>query len=104
MSEEKLGNIQNLLEDIKEIFLLANHDKIEEAKKKLLTPNSIEETVYKLCDGVNTTIEIAKIIEKDNFPKIVESMASSKNPITLIKPVANPRSLSLIFSSASGTK
>lgn len=66
MSEEKLLNIQDLLEDIKMLLLLTNQDKVEEVKKKLLTSNSIEETVYKLCNGDNTSLDIAKTIKKDN--------------------------------------
>lgn len=66
MSEEKLNDIKILLEDIKGILLLTDQEKIEEAKKKLLKSGSIEETVYKLCDGVNSTTEIANTIQKDN--------------------------------------
>lgn len=66
MSDEKLNDIKNLLEDIKSIMVLTNQNQIEDAKKKLLKPGSIEETVYKLCDGVNTTAEISTSIQKDN--------------------------------------
>ncbi|MEX2193015.1 MAG: hypothetical protein WD717_06520 [Nitrosarchaeum sp.] len=66
MSEDKLSSIQELLEDIKGLLLLSNQDKIEQMKKDAIKPGSIEETVYKLCDGSHTTLEIAKIIEKDN--------------------------------------
>ena len=60
MSEEKLSNMQDLLEDIKELLLLTNQDKIKEVKKKLLAPDSIEETVYKLCDGSKHHIRYCK--------------------------------------------
>jgi hypothetical protein len=64
MSDEKLDDIKNLLEDLKSIMMLTNQEKIEDAKKKLLKSDSIEETVYKLCDGVNTTVEISTAIQK----------------------------------------
>jgi hypothetical protein len=66
MSDEKLDDIKNLLEDLKSIMMLTNQEKIEDAKKKLLKSDSIEETVYKLCDGVNTTVEISTAIQKDS--------------------------------------
>ena len=58
MSEDKLSNIQELLEDIKGLLFLSNQDKIEEAKSKLLKPGSIEESIYKLCDGENSQDQI----------------------------------------------
>jgi len=65
MSEEKLSNIQNLLDDIKALFLLVNQDKLEEMKKKVLRPESIEERVYNLCSNDITTDEIVSEIQKD---------------------------------------
>lgn len=65
MSEEKLNEIKALLEDIKGILQLTNQDKIEESKKKIMRPGSMEEIVYKLCDGVNTTVDIMASIQKD---------------------------------------
>lgn len=64
MSEEKLSSIQDLLEDINGLLLLTSHDKIKKVKK-LLTPILIKETVYKLDDRNNVTIDIAQIAEKD---------------------------------------
>lgn len=64
MSEDKLSNIQNLLEDIKGLLLIANQDKIEAIKTKLIKPNSTEESIYNLCDGTNTTKDIASKINK----------------------------------------
>ena len=64
MNEDKLSNIQDLLEDIKGLLLLSNQEKIEEVKSKLLKPGSIEESIYKLCDGINTT-DIMTSIQKD---------------------------------------
>ena len=51
MSEEKISNIQYLLED-KGLLLLTNQDKIEEA-------------IYILCNENNTTLDIAKTIGKN---------------------------------------
>lgn len=65
MSEDKLSNIQELLEDIKGLLFLSNQEKIEEAKSKLLKPGSVEESIYKLCDGTNTTLDIMTNIQKD---------------------------------------
>lgn len=63
MSEEKLSNIQDLLEDIKAILLLSNNDMIQQAKKKLLKDGSEQKKIYELCDG-KTTQEIATAINK----------------------------------------
>jgi hypothetical protein len=65
MSEEKLDEIKTLLEDIKGILQLSNQDKIEEVKKKIIRSGSMEETVYKLCDGEHTTTDIMTTIQKD---------------------------------------
>ena len=65
MSEEKLSKIQDLLEDIKGLLLLANQDKIEETKKNAIRPGSIEETIYDLCREKISSEEIATKINKD---------------------------------------
>jgi hypothetical protein len=59
-----LKNIQTLLEDQKNLFLILNQDQLDETKKKLLKPGTIESQVYDLCDGVNTTQVIASKIQK----------------------------------------
>lgn len=64
MSEETFKEIKTLLEDIKSLLLLTNQDKLEDMKKKLLKTGSIESQVYELCDGVNTTQDIANKIQK----------------------------------------
>lgn len=51
MSEEKPNEIIDLLEDIKQLLILTNQEKLDEVKKELLTPGSNGEKVYKLCDG-----------------------------------------------------
>ena len=64
MSEATLNEIKSLLEDIKALLLLVNQDTLEEMKKKLLRAGSVESQVYELCDGVNTTQDIATKIQK----------------------------------------
>ena len=64
MTEDKLDEIKILLEDIKGLLLLINQDKLDEMRKKLLKPGSVESQVYELCDGTNTTQDIANKIQK----------------------------------------
>lgn len=66
MNDEKSNDVKSLLEDIKGILLLVNQDKIDEAKKRLVRSGTIEEIIYKMCDGNNTTPDIANKIQKDN--------------------------------------
>lgn len=63
MSEDKLSNIQHLLEDIKAILLLSNNEKITQAKQQLLKDGSEQKKIYDLCDG-KTTKDIADEIKK----------------------------------------
>lgn len=85
MSNDKLANIQNLLEDIKGLLLLANQDKIEEIKKNAIRSGSIEEAVYNLCQDEITNEEIATQIKKD-MP-YVRAVVSSLRQKGLIKTV-----------------
>ncbi|MEM1577361.1 MAG: hypothetical protein QXT98_07615 [Archaeoglobaceae archaeon] len=64
MSEEMFNEVKTLLEDIKALLFLINQDKIEEAKRRLLKEGTIEKQVYDLCDGKNTTQDIANKIQK----------------------------------------
>lgn len=64
MSEAIFNEMKSLLEDIKAFLLITNQDKLEEMKKKLLKEGSMESQVYELCDGVNTTQDIADRIQK----------------------------------------
>jgi hypothetical protein len=59
-----LKKIQTLLEDQMGLLLILNQDKLQEMKKKLLKPGSIESQVYDLCDGTNSYQEIATKIQK----------------------------------------
>lgn len=63
MSEDKLSNIQDLLEDIKAILMLSNNKFIQEAKQQLLKEGSEQKKIYDLCDG-KTTQEIATTLQK----------------------------------------
>ncbi len=76
MNDDKLSNIQDLLEDIKVILLLTNKESVESAKSKLLQSGSIEEKVYQLCDGENTTQDIATKMGKDtgNIRKVLSKL------------------------------
>lgn len=65
-SERLLKTIQSTLEEIRSIFILANQDKLEEAKKRLLRKGSVKEQIYNLCDGTKTTTDIAQAIQKDS--------------------------------------
>lgn len=86
MADEKLDDIRNLLEDIKQLLIVTNHDKIEEMKKKLLKKDSLEEKIYKLCDGINTTTDIAGKIQKGNeYTGAVISTLREKGLIKTIK-------------------
>jgi hypothetical protein len=64
MTNDKLDDIRSLLEDIKGLLLVANQDKLDEMKKRLLKPGSVENQVYELCDGINTNQDIATKIQK----------------------------------------
>jgi hypothetical protein len=59
-----LKEIQKSIEDLKGLFILANQDKLEEVKSKLLKIGSVEEQVYELCDGNNTTQDIVNQTKK----------------------------------------
>lgn len=85
MSDEKLSNIQDLLEDIKGLLLLAHQDKIEEMKKNAIRSGSIEETVYNVCQDEITNEEIATQIKKDT--PYVRAVVSSLRQKGLIKTV-----------------
>lgn len=85
MSDEKLDEIKLLIEDIKGILLLANQDKLEEMKRRLLRPGSVEATVYELCDGSNTAQEIANKLQKS--PEYAGAVISNLRRKGLIRTV-----------------
>jgi len=57
--------ILKTLEEIRGIIILANQDKLEQMKRKLLPKGSVKERIYNLCDGTKTAKEIGEIIGKD---------------------------------------
>jgi len=64
--EKLLKEIKHILNEIRAVFVLANQDKLEEMKKRLVREGSVKEKIYSLCDGTRTTTEIAQAIGKDN--------------------------------------
>lgn len=86
MSDEKLSNIQDLLEDIKAILLLSNNKLIQEAKQQLLREGSEQKKIYDLCDG-KTTQDIANVMQKS--VEYVNSNLSLLRRKGLIKTVEN---------------
>ena len=74
MPDEKLDEIKTLIEDIKGLLLLMNQDKLDEVKKRLLKPGTVESQVYDLCDGT-TTQDIATKIQRT--PEYVNAVVST---------------------------
>ena len=64
MKEDTVSDIKNLVDDIKALLLLTNQDKLEEMKKHLLKPGSVEAQVYELCGERKTTQDVAAAIQK----------------------------------------
>jgi len=62
--KELLLRIHKTLEEIKSILTLANQDKLVEIKKTMLEKGSVKLLIYDLCDGANTTQDIAQKIQK----------------------------------------
>ena len=60
MSEENQNEIRDVLEDIKQLLILTNKEKLDEVKKELLESGSNGEKVYKLCDGKHDNAAISK--------------------------------------------
>jgi hypothetical protein len=85
MTETTMNEIRSLLEDIKGMLLLVNQDKLEEIEKRLLRVGSIERQVYELCDGTNTTQDIATKIQKS--PEYAGAVISKLRHKGLVKTV-----------------
>ncbi len=62
--KDMLRKIHGTLTDVRAILVLANEDKLAQAKKRLLPENSVKLQVYNLCDGTKTTQEIASTMQK----------------------------------------
>lgn len=84
MSDEKLSDIKDLLEDIRAILLLSNNKSIQESKQNLLKEGSEQKRIYDLCDG-KTTKEIADEIKKS--VEYVDSNISQLKRKGLIKTI-----------------
>jgi len=64
MEDQTLNEMKDLLEDIKGLMLLVNHETLEKNIKQIIKPGSVEEQVYKLCDGERTSKDISTKIQK----------------------------------------
>lgn len=84
-TKELLEKLQQTMEDIKAILLLANQDQLEAAKKNLLKSGSLEQQVYDLCDGENTNQTIANELNKPE--KNIRAAISNLRQKGLIKNV-----------------
>jgi len=86
MSEDTSKEIKTLLEDIKALLVLTNQDKLEDMKRKLLKSCSIESQVYDLCDGANTSQDIANKIQKSlEYTRAVISTLRRKGLVRTIE-------------------
>jgi DNA-binding transcriptional ArsR family regulator len=76
MTDGQLNEIKSLLEDIKALLVVINLDKLDDLKKKLIKPESVESQVYELCDGTNTTQDMAAKIKKsqENVGAVISSL------------------------------
>ncbi len=64
-TDELLKEVLHSLEEIHSVLILANQEKLEKAKKRLLKEGSMKQRIYDLCDGTRTTKVIADAIRKD---------------------------------------
>jgi len=62
---EILLEIRDALDAIKAILTIANQEKLEEAKKRLLREGTVKRQVYDLCDGTRPTQDIANALGKE---------------------------------------
>ena len=83
MEDQTLKELKDLLEDIKEIMLVVNRETIEKNINQIIKSGSVEEKVYKLCDGKRTTEDIATKIQKSE--KNVSGVLSTLRKKGLIK-------------------
>lgn len=61
---ELLKGILRSVEEIKSLFVLANQEKLADAKKTLLKEGTIKLQIYNLCDGTKTSQDLAQTIQK----------------------------------------
>ena len=86
MVDDTLSDIKSILEDIKALTLLANQDKLDEVKQKLVKNGSVEEKVYNLCDGTNATTDIAeKTVKTNDYVNAVVSTLRQKGLVKTVR-------------------
>jgi hypothetical protein len=59
-----LTEIQNSIEELKSLFILANYDQLATVKRTLLKEGTVKTQIYNLCDEPKTTQEISQAIQK----------------------------------------
>ena len=76
MQDNTLDDIRYLLEDIRNLLLAINRDKLDNLKKGLLKPGSVESQVYEFCDGTNTAQDIATKVQKspENISAVISNL------------------------------
>ena len=66
MSEKYLEKISTDLEELKSIIILLNQEALQIKKQELLREGSVKKQIYELCDGSNTTSQMASKLSKSN--------------------------------------
>ncbi len=85
LSEKNLVEIKDLLEDIKGLLILSNQEKLVDTKTKLLKSGSVEETIYKLCNGMTISDIAAKIKKTEPHVRAALSTLRQKGLIKTIE-------------------
>lgn len=62
--KELLKRILRSLEEIRSLLVLANQEKLADAKKDLLKEGTVKLQIYDLCDGNKSTQDITQEIKK----------------------------------------
>jgi DNA-binding transcriptional ArsR family regulator len=83
--KQLLMEILRVLEEKKSLFILANQEKLSQAKKGLLPEGTVKVQIYDLCDGTRTTQDISDAIKKS--PEFVRSNISRLRREGLIRTV-----------------
>jgi len=66
MSEKYFEKISKDLEELKSIIILLNQEALQTIKQELLPEGSVKKQIYELCDGSNTTSQMAIKLSKSN--------------------------------------
>jgi DNA-binding transcriptional ArsR family regulator len=83
--KQLLKEILRVLEEEKDLFVLANQEKLSQAKQGLLKEGTVKIQIYDLCDGTKTTQDISEAIKK--APEFVRSYLSTLRREGLIRTV-----------------